>query len=110
MKSAFAALSKDYGGLTARVRALVHNPEFPVGRQTGRFCGDIRPFISRTLVSLCALAPFERGFLASRLRIQKFRSRRPGSGTNSGRIRSRNCDFRASVIRDFGDGIGVIPD
>jgi hypothetical protein len=36
---------------------------FPVGRQTGRFCGDIRPPISRTFVSVCAGA-FERGFLA----------------------------------------------
>jgi hypothetical protein len=39
--------------------------------------------------------------LAPCLRIQKFRSRRPGSGADSGRICSRNFDFRATVIRDL---------
>jgi hypothetical protein len=36
------------------------------------------------------------------LRVQKFRSRRPGSDASSDHVRGRNCDFQANVIRDFG--------
>ena len=76
------------------------NPTFPIRRQIGRFCGDSRPLNSRILVSVGVRAFWWR-FLAPCLRIQKFRSRRPGSGANSGRICSRNSDFRANVIRDL---------
>ena len=58
------------------------NPKFPALRQIGRFCGDYRHPNSRILVSTYDSA-FEWGLLAPRLRIQKFRSRRPGPATNS---------------------------
>src|SRR4029077_2545567 len=63
---------------------VLANRVFPAQRQIGRFCGDFRPLISRIFVSVSA-HPFWRRYLGACLRIQKFRSRRPGSGTNSGR-------------------------
>jgi len=44
---------------------------------SGAFWGDLRPFISWILVSTSLKAP-ERRFLASRLRVPKFRSQRLG--------------------------------
>jgi hypothetical protein len=81
----------------------------PVGCQTGRFCGDFRPPNSQTSVSAYGGA-FERGFLALCLRIQKFRSRQPGSGPNSDRIRSRNCNFSSQRNSRCRGGVEVIPD
>jgi hypothetical protein len=54
------------------------NRRFPIRSQTGRFCGDFRPLNSRVLVS-AGVRALEWRFLALRLCIQKFRSRRPGS-------------------------------
>src|SRR5260370_13401274 len=52
------------------------NLAFPARRRIARFCGDFRPLSSRILVS-AGVRAFERRFLALRLCIQKFRSRRP---------------------------------
>src|SRR5258706_10315466 len=75
------------------------NRAFPARRQIVRFCGDFRPLISRIFVSVSA-HPFWRRYLGACLRIQKFRSRRPGSGTNPTGLaaviaRSAPRDFRA---------------
>src|SRR5258706_10354454 len=53
------------------------NRPFPIRRQIGPFCADFRPLASRILVS-ARVDAFWLRFLAPRLRIQKFRSRRPG--------------------------------
>src|SRR6266446_6298085 len=52
------------------------NRPFPIRRQIGPFCADFRPLASRILVS-ARVDAFWLRFLAPRLRIQKFRSRRP---------------------------------
>jgi hypothetical protein len=66
--------------------------------QSGAFCGDLRPFISWILVSVGLPAP-ERRFLASRLRVPKFRSRRLGlEPAVLGQSRLR-CGFSTAVIR-----------
>src|SRR5258708_663060 len=83
---------------------VLANRVFPAQRQIGRFCGDFRPLISRIFVSVSA-HPFWRRYLGACLRIQKFRSRRPGSGTKSG----RTCSTTSIVIAgpDQGpDGMG----
>jgi len=54
--------------------------------------------------------PFWRRYLGACLRIQKFRSRRPGSGTKSGRTCSRNSAFCAAVIQGSLVGAEIIPD
>ena len=61
------------------------------------FLRGFRPLISRIFVSVSA-HPFWWRYLGARLHIQKFRSRRPGSGTKSGRTCSRNSAFCAAVI------------
>jgi hypothetical protein len=81
------------------------NRAVPARRLTGRFCGHFRPLDSLILVSGGVRASW-RQFLAPRLRLEKFRSRRSGSGANPGRIRSRTCDFRANIIRDLGRRCG----
>ena len=50
---------------------------FQADPHSGAFCGDLQPFIFWISVSASLQAP-ERRFLASRLRIPKFRSRRLG--------------------------------
>src|ERR1700741_2905591 len=50
---------------------------FQEDRHSGAFCGDLRPFISWILVS-AGLEAHERRFLASCLRVPKFRSQRLG--------------------------------
>src|SRR5258708_38826887 len=52
------------------------NRPFPRRRQIGPFCADFRPLPSRILVS-ARVDAFWLRFLAPRLRIQTFRSRRP---------------------------------
>ena len=59
------------------------NRTFPIRRQIGPFSGDFRPLTSRILVSAYGGA-FEWGLLAPCLRIQKFRSRRPGLSAKFG--------------------------
>ena len=81
-----------------RHHPVLANRAFPAQRQIGRFCGDFRPLISRIFVSVSA-HPFWWRYLGACLRIQKFRSRRPGSGTKSGRPCSRNSAFCAAVIQ-----------
>ena len=53
--------------------------------------------------------PFWWRFLAACLRIQKFRSRRPGSGAKSGRTCSRNSAFCAAVIQGSLVDAAIIP-
>src|SRR5258706_6293658 len=68
------------------------NRVFPALRRIARFCGDFRPLISRIFVSV-GVHPFWWRFLAPCLRIQKFRSRRPGSSAERdlGRRQPSNC-------------------
>src|SRR4029077_17167439 len=63
----------------------------------------------RIFVSVSA-HPFWWRYLGACLRIQKFRSRRPGSGTKSGRTCSRNSAFCAAVIQGSLVGAAIIPD
>src|SRR6202011_4989443 len=73
------------------------NRTFSTRGQIGRICGDFRPLNSRILVSAGGRA-FWRRFLAPRLSIQKFRSRRQGLSAKFDRTSTHNSDFWATVI------------
>jgi hypothetical protein len=83
--SLLSGLRDQFAHDCAHHHPVLANRVFPAQRQIGRFWGDFRPLISRIFVSVSA-HPFRRRYLGACLCIQKFRSRRPGSGTKSGRI------------------------
>jgi len=59
---------------------------------------------------LCERSPILVAIFGGCLRIQKFRSRRPGSGAKSDRTCSRNSAFCAAVIQGSWVGAAIIPD